>query len=163
MRLIVIALFVTGFVLASTDGWGRKAAWAEEGTVGAVKTPAARSGHKEPTAALFFSGRLARLGLGKEQKEKIRSIFVAHEGVLAWVSARYIEKRRQLRSLIDEPDSSEDAITGVAEEIGQIEGELAIERNRVLKEVMGLLTPEQAAKFKKGRLAGQRQESGQPR
>ena len=163
MRLIVIALFVTGFVLASTDGWGRKAAWAEEGGVRADKTLAARSSHKEPTAALFFSGRLARLGLGKEQREKIRAIFVAHEGALAEASARYIEKRRQLRTLIDDSGAGDDAIEGVAEEIGRIEGELAIERNRVLKEVMGLLTPEQAAKFKKGRLAGQRQESGQPR
>lgn len=162
MRLLIIALFVTGFVLTSMNGWGLRAAWAEEGANGA-KTTAARSRHKDPTAALFFSGRLARLGLGKEQKEKIRAIFVAHEGALAEASTRYIEKRRQLRTLIDDSGAADDDIVGVAEEIGQIEGVLAIERNRVLKEVMSLLTPEQAAKFKKGRLAGQRQESGQPR
>lgn len=161
MRRIVVALFVTGFVLMAMDGRGQGAAWAAEGSA-AVK-PMAEGRHKEPTAALFFSGRLGRIGLSKEQKEKMRAIFVAHEGALAGASARYIEKRRQLRTLIDDPGAAEEAIAGVAEDIGQLEGELAIERNRVLKEVMGQLTPEQAAKFKKGRLAGQKQEGGQPR
>ncbi|MBI5637942.1 MAG: periplasmic heavy metal sensor [Nitrospinae bacterium] len=161
MRRIVVALFLTGFALTAMDGWGRSAAWAEGGA--ATVKPMAGDRRKEPTAALFFSGRLGRIGLSKEQKEKIRAIFVAHEGALAGASARYIEKRRQMRTLIDDPGATEEAIAGVGEDIGQIEGELAIERNRVLKEVMSQLTPEQAAKFKKGRLAGQRQESGQPR
>lgn len=161
MRLIIVALFVTGFAIMGLDGSGQRSAWAEGVAIPAKPTVAGR--HKEPTAALFFSGRLARIGLGKEQKEKIRTILLAHEGALAETSARYIEKRRQLRALIDDPDAVDDAIVGVAEEIGRIEGELAIERNRVLKEVMSLLTPEQAAKFKKGRLTGKRQEGGQPR
>lgn len=162
MRRIVIALFAAGLLLAVMDGSGRHAAWAE-GTVAAVKPPAAGNGRKEPTAALFYAGRLARIGLGKEQKEKIRAIFAAHEEALAGATARYIEKRRQLRTLIDDPGAAEDAIAAVAEDIGGIEAELAVERNRVLKEVVNLLTPEQAAKFKKGRLAGQMREGGQPR
>lgn len=148
--------------MPAMDGWGRHAAWAE-GTAATVKQPAAGSRRKEPTAALFYAGRLARIGLGKEQREKIHAIFAAHEDALANATARYIEKRRQLRTQIDDPGAAEDAIAAVAEEIGGIEAELAVERNRVLKEVVNLLTPEQAAKFKKGRLAGQQREGGQPR
>ncbi len=161
MRPIVVALFLGGFLITGLGGLVPCAVWAE-GPVTAAK-PAAAVRHKEPTAALYFGGRLARVGLGKEQKEKIRAILLAHEVALAETSARYIEKRRQLRTLIDDSGATDDSIIGVAEEIGQIEGALAVERNRVLKEVMGLLTPEQAAKFKKGRLSGKRQEGGQPR
>ncbi len=161
MRLIVFVL-MSVLALTAMGGWGQRSAWAQEG-IGRVKPSMAAGRQKEPTATLFFSGRLARVGLGKEQKEKIRAIFVAHEAVLAGASARYIEKRRQLRMLIDDPGAVEDAISGLAEEIGQIEAELAIERNRVLKEVSGLLTPEQAAKFQKGRSAAYKKESGQPR
>lgn len=160
MRRIVRALLMTGFMLVAVDGVESSAAGGQEAA--AVKsTDTGR--HKESTAALFFSGRLARIGLGKEQKEKIRAIFAAHEGALADISARYIEKRRQLRTLIDDPAAGEEAIATVALDIGHIEGEFAIGRNRVLKEVMGLLTPEQAAKLKSSRLADKRRESGKPR
>lgn len=159
MRRIVVALLITGFGLVSFEGVGLFAAWGQEDPT--VKTVVSR--HKEPTAALYFSGRLARIGLGKEQKEKIRAIFVAHDGALADISTRYIEKRRQLRTLIDDPGAAEEVIIAAAVDIGRIEGELAIERNRVLKEVMSLLTPEQAAKLKSGRLADTRRESGKRR
>lgn len=159
MTRIVMVLFIVGFVLLAVNGLKPRAAWAQEGA--AVKSTVTIR-HKEPTAALYFSGRLARVGLGKEQKEKVRAILLAHEGVLAETSARHIEKRRQLRMLIDDPGAGEDAIAALAAEIGHIEGELAIERNRVLKEVMSLLTPEQVGKLKYGRLAGKRRESGQP-
>lgn len=162
MRRIVFAFFAASLLLAVMNGLGRHDAWAE-GPATAVKQPAARSGHKEPTAALFFAGRLAGIGLGKEQKEKIRAVFAAHEGALASATARYVEKRRQLRTLIDDSGADEDAIAAVAREIGEMEAELAVGRNRVLKEVVNLLTPEQAVKFKKGRLPGQRREGGQPR
>lgn len=159
MRRIVIVLFIAGFTLVAVDGLQPCAVWAQE--VAAKSTVSGR--HKEPTAALYFSGRLARIGLSKDQKEKIRAILLAHEGVLAETSARHIEKRRQLRTLIDDPGAVEDDLAALAVEIGHIEGELAIERNRVLKEVMSLLTLEQVAKLKYGRVAGKRRESGQPR
>ncbi len=162
MRLTVFALFVFGLTLTVMGGLERRNAWAQEGA-GEAKPPIAGHRHKEPTAALFFSGRLARVGLNKDQKEKIRAIFLAHDPVLADASGRYVEKRRQMRILIDDTSATEDAISSLAAEIGRIEAELSIERNRILKEVAGLLTPEQTAKFKKGRSAVHKKESGQPR
>lgn len=162
MRHIVVALMVSGLMLSAMGGWGPYNASAQEGT-GKGKPSMTGGRPKEPTAALYFSGRLARIGLSKEQKEKIRAIFAAHDAVLADASARYIDKRRQLRMLMDDLGVAEESITALAAEIGQIEAELAIERNRVLKEVSGLLTSEQAAKFQKGRSAAHKKESGQPR
>ncbi len=110
-------------------------------------------------ADYFFGKRLASVKLTVPQREKMLAIYSAHNDALEAAIDRHIEQRRRLRMLVNDPSSREEEIRSTAIEIGLVEGDLAVERNRILKEVVNLLTPEQAAAIKRGSASSRQGES----
>lgn len=93
--------------------------------------------------------RLAKaLGLSKEQKEQVETIFRKHRGETAKLREEMVSERRELRKLILSDTPDEVALREQAKKIAATSGDLAVRRARMFQEVRAVLTPEQIGKFR---------------
>ena len=103
---------------------------------------------KHLAAADLFGKKIAAINPTPEQKDQLRKIFASHEAVLAPKLSEYIEKRRMFRKMSKNVDADQKEIYALAQQIGQLKGDIALEKITIMKEIIPVLTPEQAAKFK---------------
>ena len=88
------------------------------------------------------------LGLSREQKEQIKTIFRKHHDEIAPLRAKMVSERRELRDLIRSDKPDETALREQWKKIAATGGDLAVLRARMSREVRTVLTTEQVKKFR---------------
>ena len=93
--------------------------------------------------------RLAKaLDLSKEQKEQVTAIFRKHRDEIAPLRKEMVSGRRELRDLIQSDKLDEAALREQVKKIAVTDGDLAVRRARMSREMRAVLTPEQIRKFR---------------
>ncbi len=95
-----------------------------------------------------FKKLAAALGLSAQQKTQIKEIFKKGRAESEPIMTRLISERRALRALIQAEEVDEAAIRAQAGRLAAVEGDMALQRARMAKQIRAILTPEQVAKFK---------------
>ena len=90
----------------------------------------------------------AKLGLSEQQKVKMQEIFKQNREQSKPVFDRFITEKRNLRTLVQAEKTDESAIRAQAAKLAGIEGDLAIQRAHMAKQIRAILNPEQIEKFK---------------
>ena len=93
-----------------------------------------------PMGPMAAMGMLRQLDLSEEQRERIRALFEEVEATGA--SERLREARKSLHDAI-EAGADEAALRAEAAELGEAEGDAAVEWARVRARIQEILTPEQ--------------------
>jgi Spy/CpxP family protein refolding chaperone len=93
-----------------------------------------------PRGPMAVMGMLRQLDLSEEQRERIRALFEEVEATGA--SERLREARQSLHDAI-ESGADEAALRAEAAELGEAEGDAAVEWARVRARIQEILTPEQ--------------------
>ena len=93
--------------------------------------------------------RLAKaLDLSKEQTEQVKAIFRKHRDETAPLRKEMVSGRRELRNLIQSDKLDEAALREQVKKIAVTDGDLAVRRARMSREMRAVLTPEQIRKFR---------------
>ena len=95
-----------------------------------------------------FEKMAAKLGLSEQQKVKMQEIFKQNREQTKPVFDRLITEKRNLRMLVQAEKADETAIRAQAAKLAGIEGDLAIQRAHMAKQMRAILNPEQIEKFK---------------
>lgn len=133
--------------LASATAFGSNFAQAE--VVKKCCQECAEHGHHgHPFMHKRFERMAAKLGLSEQQKVKIREIFKENRAQAKPIFDRLITERRDLRTLVQADKTDEAAIRAQAAQLAAVEGDLAIQRAHMVKQIRAILTPEQVEKFK---------------
>ncbi len=95
-----------------------------------------------------FEKMAAKLGLSEQQKVKIKEIFRQNREQAKPVFDRLITEKRNMRTLVQADKTDEAAIRAQAAKLAAVEGDLAIQRAHMAKQIRAILTPDQIEKFK---------------
>lgn len=95
-----------------------------------------------------FEKMAVKLGLSEQQKVKMKEIFKQNREQTKPVFDRLITEKRNLRTLVQADKTDEAAIRAQAAKLAAVEGDLAIQRAHMGKQIRAILTPEQIVKFK---------------
>ncbi len=95
-----------------------------------------------------FEKMATQLGLSEQQKVKMKEIFKQNREQSKPVFDRLITEKRNLRTLVQADKTDEAAIRAQAAKLAAVEGDLAIQRAHMAKQVRAILTPDQIQKFK---------------
>ena len=95
-----------------------------------------------------FEKMAVKLGLSEQQKVKIKEIFSQNREQSKPVFDRLVTEKRNLRALVQADKTDERAIRAQASKLAAVEGDLAIQRAHMAKQIRAILTPEQVEKFK---------------
>lgn len=149
-RLVLFACITATTVL------GSQSAFAAPGAGGAGRMGGCEQQKHRGHGGMFR--RMAReLGLSDAQKQQVRALFDAERQKNAPVFDALGKERRALRDLVHSGSADEGAIRAQSAKVAALQADLAVARTAVAKQVLALLTPEQATKFKglnKGRAFG---------
>ena len=96
----------------------------------------------------FMKKMAAELGLTDQQKAQIKEIFKKERSEMQPLMTRLIKERRNLRTLVQADKIDEKAIRAEAAKIAVVEGDLAMQRARMARQIRAILTPAQVEKFK---------------
>ncbi|WP_136516140.1 Spy/CpxP family protein refolding chaperone [Geomonas edaphica] len=96
----------------------------------------------------MFRKMARELGLTDAQKQQVRTLFEAERQKNKPTFAALGTERRALRDLVHSGSADEGAIRAQSAKVAGLQADLAVARAAVAKQVLALLTPEQAAKFK---------------
>jgi protein CpxP len=95
-----------------------------------------------------FEKMAAKLGLSEQQKVKIKEVFKQNREQAKPIFDRLMTERRQMRTLVQADKTDEAAIRAQATKLAAVEGDMAIERAHMAKQIRAILTPAQIEKFK---------------
>ncbi len=107
-----------------------------------------RSQHHHQFFRRQFEKMAAYLGLSEQQKLQIKEIFKKGMAEREPIMTRLITERRALRDLVQADRIDDAAIRAQAAKLAAAEGDMALERARMGKQIRAILTPVQAEKFK---------------
>ena len=142
-----IRLFVALAGIASAAAFGSQFAQADEGREFCHQN-AEQSHHGHHFMHQRFEKMAAKLGLSEQQKVKMKEIFKQNREQAKPVFARLVTEKRNLRTLVQSEKTDETAIRAQVSKLAGIEGDLAIQRAHMAKQIRAILTPEQIEKFK---------------
>lgn len=92
-------------------------------------------------------GMFASLGLTDDQKAQMKGIFEKNRPTLQPLVQQYRAQKQQLRKLIHTAPVDDAAIRAQAAQTSVTEGDLAVQRAHLIREILDLLTPEQIQKL----------------
>ena len=142
-----IRLFVALAGIASAAAFGSHLAQADEGREFCHQNAEQRhDGHHFMHQR--FEKMAAKLGLSEQQKVKMKEIFKQNREQTKPVFDRLITEKRNLKTLVHAEKTDESAIRAQATKLAVVEGDLAIQRAHMAKQIRAILTPEQIEKFK---------------
>ena len=137
---ILTAVGVGGTIVSGT-------AWADRGDCGGRCACSGRevgwTGHGHRGAMIAKA-----LGLSGEQREQIKAIFRKHHDEIAPLRRKMVTDRRELRNLAQADKPDEAVLREQVKKIAATEGDLAVLRASMSREVRSVLTPGQVQKFK---------------
>lgn len=133
--------------LASATVFGSHFAQADEGGKSCPEFKEQRH-HGHPFMHHRFEKMAAKLGLSEQQKVKMKEIFKQNREQAKPVFDRLITEKRNLRTLVQADRTDERAIRAQAAKLAVVEGDMAIQRAHMAKQIRAILTPEQVEKFK---------------
>lgn len=124
--VLMAALFFGGTTVALAHGHG------DEGCGGRGR------GHHSP-----FARMMHRLNLTEAQKHDVAGILKKHEAEAKSVAKDMVQARKQLIGAIGSETSTDEAVRQAAQQVASQEEKTALIRAKIVKEVMGILTPAQ--------------------
>ncbi len=133
--------------LASATAFGSHLAQADEGKKSCPEY-AEQHHHGHHFMHERFEKMAAKLGLSEQQKVKMKEIFKQNREQAKPIFDRLITEKRNLRTLVQADKTDEAAIRAQAAKLGAVEGDLAIQRAHMDKQIRAILTPQQVEKFK---------------
>ena len=86
-------------------------------------------------------GMLRELDLTDAQREQVRSVF--EDARATGTMQRMMEARKALEDAVESGTTDEGTLRQLAYDLGQVEGDAAIERARIQSRIQEILTPEQ--------------------
>jgi protein CpxP len=95
-----------------------------------------------------FEKMAAKLGLSEQQKVKIKEVFKQNREQAKPILDKFRTERLNMRTLVQADKTDEAAIRAQAAKLGAIEGDLALQRAHMAKQIRAILTPAQIEKFK---------------
>jgi periplasmic protein CpxP/Spy len=100
----------------------------------------------------FKSQRLekmsAKLGLSEQQKVQMKATLEQNREQAKPIFEKLMTEKRALRTLVQADKTDEAAIRTQAAKLATVEGDMAIHRAHMAKQIRAILTPEQLEKFK---------------
>lgn len=142
-----IRLFVALAGIASAAAFGSQFAQADEGREYCHQNAEQRH-HGHHFMQQRFEKMAAKLGLSEPQKVKMKEIFKQNREQSKPVFERLITEKRNLRTLVQAEKTDDTAIRAQVSKLAGIEGDLAIQRAHMARQIRAILTPEQIEKFK---------------
>ncbi len=141
-----IRLFAVLTGIAAATAFGSQFAQAHEGKDGKECCCHARmeKGGQHPR----FEKMAAKLGLSEQQKVKIKDLWKQNRQQSEAIRARLVTGHRNLWTLIHADKTDEAAIRAEAAKLAAAEGDMALQRAKMHKQMLAILTPEQVVKFK---------------
>jgi protein CpxP len=140
-RIVVLA------GIASATAFGSHFAQADEGG-NSCHEYAEHHHHGHHFMHQRFDKMAAKLGLSEQQKVKMKEIFKQNREQAKPAIDRLIKEKRNLRTLVQADKTDEAAIRAQAAKLAAVEGDLAIQRAYMAKQIRAILTPAQIEKFK---------------
>ena len=114
--------------------------------------PEARSGQQQKRhghqGERFFKRMAKELALSDQQKTEAKALFEAGRAKHKPLHDALRAARHQLQTLVHSGSSDEGAIRAEAAKVAALESDLAVQRAQQARQLLTLLTPEQAAKLK---------------
>jgi Spy/CpxP family protein refolding chaperone len=95
-------------------------------------------GHGEPMMHM-----LSQLNLSDDQKTQVHAVFEDEHSRMAPLKEGSMKAHHALEQAIHAPTFDESAIRAAAAQAGAAEGELSVEKGRMLSRIRALLTPDQ--------------------
>ncbi len=133
--------------LASATAFGAHFAQADEGKK-CCNECAEQHHHGHHFMHQRFEKMAAKLGLSEQQKVKMKEIFNKNREQSKPVFDRLITEKRNLRTLVQADKTDDAAIRAQSAKLAAVEGDMAIQRAHMAKQIRAILTPEQVEKFK---------------
>lgn len=101
-----------------------------------------------PPAGRQFKKMATELGLSVQQQDEIKSIIAKNRPLAEPLMKQLHSEHRALRNLVQADTVDEAAIRAQIAKAGALQGDLAVQRAKLSKEIRAILTPEQIQKFK---------------
>jgi protein CpxP len=134
--------------IASATAFGSHFAQADEGGKSCHEYAEQHHHHGHHFMHRRFEKMAAKLGLSEQQKVKIKEVFKQNREQAKPILDRLITEKRNMRTLVQADKTDEAAIRAQAAKLAAVEGDMAIQRAHMAKQIRAILTPEQIEKFK---------------
>lgn len=90
---------------------------------------------------------VAELNLTNNQANRIENIFSSYKGNIMSLNSQLMEKEKQLRKLIRNPNATQDEVLKLTDEVENLKGELRRLEVKMFLEIREVLTAEQRDKL----------------